>query len=84
MIAYYSADTIAVRPRRRFRLWIPLLLVWVLLLPFFVLLTPLVFVACLAFKVDPLRGVSVYWQLFNGLRGLRVEIEDRGARIRII
>jgi uncharacterized membrane protein len=84
MIPYSSAVTIVVEPRRRFRLWIPLLLVWVLLLPFIMLLTPLVFAACLAYKVNPFGGGSIYWQLFNGLRGLRVEVEDRGTRIRIV
>jgi hypothetical protein len=69
--------------KRQFHLWIPLLLIWVLLLPFVLLLTPLVFVACLVERVDPIRGVSVYWQLFSSLRGLRVEVEDPGARIRI-
>jgi len=84
MMPYSSVETMAVRSQRRFRLWIPLPLVWVLLLPFVLLLAPVVFVACLAFKVDPFRGVSVYWQLFNGLRGLRVEVEDSGTRIRIV
>jgi uncharacterized membrane protein len=84
MIPYSSAVTIVVEPRRQFRLWMPWLLVWVLLLPFFLLLTPIVFAACLAYKVDPFQGVSIYWQLFNGLRGVRVEVEDRGARIRIV
>jgi hypothetical protein len=83
MIPYCPADQVAVRPRRRFRLWIPLLLVWGLLLPFVLLLAPLVFVACLFVKVNPFRGVAVYWQLFNSFRGLRVEVEDPGARIRI-
>jgi hypothetical protein len=27
--------------------------------------------------------VSVYWEVFNSLRGLRVEVDDPGARIRI-
>ena len=83
MNPHSSADTIPMATKRQFHLWIPLLLVWVLLLPFVLLLTPLVFVACLVERVDPIRGVSVYWQLFSSLRGLRVEVEDPGARIRI-
>jgi len=83
MNPYSLADATAMKPRRRLHLWIPLLLVWVLLLPFILLLAPLVFVACLIAKIDPFQGVSVYWQVFNGLRGLRVEVEDPGARIRI-
>jgi hypothetical protein len=83
MNPYSLADATSLKPRRRLHLWIPLLLVWVLLLPFILLLAPLVFVACLVARVDPLRGVSVYWEIFNSLRGLRVEVDDPGARIRI-
>jgi len=78
-----SADQAPVRPGRQFRLWIPLLLIWVLLLPFVLLLAPLVFVACLIAKVNPFRGVAFCWQVFNSVRGLRVEVEDPGARVRI-
>jgi hypothetical protein len=73
----------AARPRRQFHLFIPFVLVWVLLLPFVLLLAPLVFVACLVAQVDPIRGASVYWQVFSSLRGLRVEVEDPSARIRM-
>jgi hypothetical protein len=78
-----SAGQVHVRQGRRFRLWIPLLLVWVLLLPFVLLLAPFVFVACLIAGVNPLRGVTLYWQVFNSLRGLRVEVDDPHAKVRI-
>ena len=78
-----STDAMAVSPRRQFRLWIPFMLVWVWLLPLILLLVPLIFAACLVAQVDPFRGVSVYWQVFDSLRGLRVEVDDPGARIRI-
>ena len=83
MNRYSSTHTIPMATKRQFHLWIPLLLIWVVLLPFVLLLAPLVFVACLVMGVDPIQGVSVYWQLFSSLRGLRVEVEDPGARIRI-
>ena len=83
MNPYSAAVATALKPRRRLHLWIPLLLVWVLLVPFILLLAPLVFVACLIAKVDPFQGVSVYWQIFDALRGLRVEVDDPGARIRV-
>jgi hypothetical protein len=83
MNPYSLADATALKPRRRLHIWIPLLLVWVLMLPLILLLAPLVFVACLIAKVDPFQGVSVYWQVFNALRGLCVEVDDPGARIRI-
>ena len=80
---YPATPTIHMATQRQFRLWVPLLLIWVLLLPFVLLLAPLVFVACLAVEIDPVQGVSIYWELFSSLRGLSVEVEDPGARIRI-
>lgn len=58
-------------------------MVWVLLLPFVLLLAPLVFVACLAVRIDPLQGVAVYWQLINALRGLRIVVDDPNAPVSI-
>ena len=71
------------RPRRRFPIWIPLLLVWLLLLPFVLLLAPLVFVVCLVARVNPFRGVVVYFQLFNALRGVRIVLDDPCAPVSI-
>ena len=84
MTRYTSAVVVPTRPERQFHIWIPLLLVWVLLLPFVLLLVPIVFLACLVFGVDGAGGVSAFWHVFSALRGLRVEVEDPGARIRIV
>lgn len=84
MIAHSHTVIISAKPRRRFRLWIPMILVWLLLLPFVLLLAPIVFVACLVYEVEPFRGTWVYWQLFNSLRGVRVEVEDPESKIRIL
>jgi hypothetical protein len=54
-----------------------------LLLPFVLLLAPLVFVTCLFVKISPFRGLAVYWQVFNSFRGLRVEVEDPREQVRI-
>jgi len=83
MTTYYSAGHVTATRTRGVHLWIPLLLVWILLLPFVLLLAPVVFIACLIATVNPLRGVAFYWQVFNSLRGLRVEVEDPRAQVRI-
>jgi hypothetical protein len=82
MPAIYTA-TIPARRRCRFPLWIPIILVWLLLLPFVLLLAPMVFLACLALRVNPFRGVAVYWQLFDALRGLRIQVDDPCAPISV-
>jgi uncharacterized membrane protein len=64
---------------RTFRLWIPLFLVWLLLLPLAVLLSPFVFIACLACRVNPFRGVAVTWQILNALADTNVQVEQRSA-----
>jgi hypothetical protein len=68
---------------RRHRIWIPIVLVWLLLLPFVLLLAPLVFVAFLVLGVNPFRAVAVYWEIFNGLRGVRIAVEGSQATISI-
>jgi len=64
---------------RTFRLWIPLFLVWLLLLPLGVLLSPFIFIACLVCQVNPIRGVAVMWQILNALADTNVEVEHRTA-----
>jgi len=41
-----------------FRLWTPLFLVWLLLVPLGIVLSPLIFVVCLVCRVNPFRGVA--------------------------
>ena len=64
---------------RTFRLWIPLFLVCLLLLPLGVLLSPFIFIAGLVCRVNPFRGVSVTWQILNALADTNVEFEHRTA-----
>jgi len=77
------ASTIPAKPHRAFRLWIPFLLVWVLLLPFVILLTPVLFVACLFLRIDPIQAVLACLEVFIALRGIRVEVEDPSGPVRI-
>jgi hypothetical protein len=79
---YHRAATPA-RPRWRFPLRVPCLLVWLLFLPFALLLAPLVFAACLVMRTNPFRGVGACWQVFSALRGVRITVDDPGAPISI-
>ena len=62
------------RNRRGLRLWIPLFVVWLLLLPFVLVLLPLAFIACLVGRVNPFRALAVGWQLLTGLRNTNIEV----------
>jgi hypothetical protein len=71
-------------PRSRsFRLWIPLFLLWLLLLPFAVLLLPVFFVVCLICRVNPFRAIATFWSILASLRDTHIEIDNRDALVLI-
>jgi hypothetical protein len=62
---------------RRFRLWIPLPLVYLLLAPFLVLALPVLVVLCQRAGVDPIRSLAVAGRILAATRGTAVEVESR-------
>ncbi len=68
---------------RSFRLWIPLALVWLLLLPVVLGLMPLVFLACWIMHVDAVRMIEACWDVLCGLKGTNFEIENGGTTVLI-
>jgi uncharacterized membrane protein len=48
MIPFVAVVSLRNQQSRTFRLWIPLFLVWLLLLPLAILLSPFIFITCLA------------------------------------
>ena len=54
-------------------LWVPLFLVWLLLLPLALLLLPLFLVGSLIGMLNPFRVLWVFWGILNGARGTSVE-----------
>ncbi len=79
MIPFVAVVSLRNQESRTFRLWIPLFLIWLLLLPLAVLLSPFIFIACLICRVNPFRGVSVLWQILNALADTNVQVEHRTA-----
>jgi hypothetical protein len=79
MIPFVAVVSLRNQASRTFRLWIPLFLVWLLLLPLAILLSPFIFIACLVCRVNPLRGVAVMWQILNALTDTELEVEHRSA-----
>lgn len=79
MIPFVAVVNLRNQQSRTFRLWVPLFLVWLLLLPLAVLLSPFIFVACLICRVNPFRGVAVMWQILNALTDTELEVEHRSA-----
>jgi uncharacterized membrane protein len=79
MIPFVAVVSLHNKESRTFRMWIPLVLIWLLLLPLAVLLSPFMFIACLFCRMNPLRGVAVMWQILNALTDTQVDLEHRTA-----
>lgn len=79
MIPLVAVVSLRNQESRTFRLWIPLFLVWLLLLPLAILLSPFIFIACLFCHVNPWRGVALLWQILTALADTNVEVEHRSA-----
>ena len=68
---------------RRFRIWIPLPLVYLLLAPFLVLALPVLIVFCRRAAVDPVRVLTVAGRILAATRGTAVEVESREVSVLI-
>jgi hypothetical protein len=79
MIPFVAVVSLSNQQSRTFRFWIPLFLVWLLLVPLAVLLSPFIFIACLVCRVNPFRGVAIVWQILNALNDTEFEVEHRSA-----
>jgi uncharacterized membrane protein len=84
MIPFVAVVSLRNQESRTFRIWIPLFLIWLLLLPLGVLLSPFIFIACLVCRgldcrVNPFDGVAVMWQIWWALNDTELEVEHRSA-----
>jgi uncharacterized membrane protein len=79
MIPFVAVVSLRNQESRTIRLWIPLILIWLLLLPLAVLLSPFIFIACLFCRVNPFRGVALMWQVLNALTDTSIDVEQRSA-----
>jgi uncharacterized membrane protein len=79
MIPFVAVVSLRNQQSRTFRLWIPLFLIWLIVLPVAILLSPFIFVACLICRVNPFLGVAVMWQVLTALTDTELEVEHRSA-----
>lgn len=76
--------TVHVKPaswRFGIRLWLPLFLFWLLLLPLVVLALPFLFAAALVFGLRFWASIRAVLALLAGFHGTSVEVERPGARM---
>lgn len=79
MIPFVAVVSLRNQESRTFRLWIPLFLMWLLLVPLGILLSPFLFIGLLVCRVNPFRGIAAVWQIFIALTDTRFEVEHRSA-----
>jgi uncharacterized membrane protein len=79
MIPFVAVVSLRNQESRTFRLWIPLFLIWLIVLPVAIVLSPFIFLACLICRVNPFTGVAVMWQILAGLMDTKLEVEHRTA-----
>jgi hypothetical protein len=68
------------RRRKGLRIWVPLFLVWLLLLPFVV---PLIGIGGLVWHVNPVRALSIVWQTLSAMRHVDIAVDSREAAVSI-
>jgi len=66
---------------RHVSLWVPLFLIWLLLLPFAIVLAPVFVIVCLAINVDPFQAIATVWRLFASFAGTHVEVDSPSATV---
>ena len=79
MIPFVAVVSLRNQESRTFRLWIPLFLMWLLLVPLGILLSPFIFLGFLVCRVNPFRGVAVLWQILTALADTKLEVEHCSA-----
>jgi len=82
MIPLVGVISVRRRPRSRsFRLWIPLFLLWLVLLPFALLAIPALFLVCLISGVNPFEAMATLGNILVALKDTHIEIDNRNALV---
>ncbi len=65
---------------------IPMLVLWVFVVPIAILLFPLIALACLVAGIDPFDLYAAIWRIARALSGTEFEVAyaDRSVQIRIV
>ena len=75
MIPLWMSVAVCGEHRRFFRLWLPLFLLWILLLPFALLALPVLAILWLAGGRSAWAKPVAVWQIFASLRGTLIDVD---------
>jgi len=86
MIPLWMSIAVCSEERQFVRLWLPLFLLWILLLPVAVLTLPVLAILWLIYGRSALAKPLALWQIFASMRGTLVDIDhpDGSVFIRIV
>jgi hypothetical protein len=62
---------------RQFKLWLPLFLFWLLILPFAAVTLPVVALVLAGLGYRPVRLFAAYWSLLCAIPGSHIEVNGR-------
>ncbi len=65
----------------RRRIWFPIFLIWLILLPIAILLFPIFLIGCVFTRVNLIRGTAACLEVLSALRGLEVEVQKSDQQI---
>ena len=81
MIPLIAVVHIEPRNGRRIRLWLPLFLVWLLLVILGLLLSPLILIGCLIARLNPFLTIWSLGRVFVAMAGTHIEVQSPDAVI---
>lgn len=81
MIPVFAIVKFEPRHGRRIRLWLPLFLVWLLLVVLGLLLSPLILIGCLIARLNPFAVIWSLVRVFVALAGVNIEITSPDANV---
>jgi hypothetical protein len=83
MSALANFPALPAPPMHSFRLHVPVVLLWLLLLPFAPLLLVALLIVCAVFGANPFRATAALVRLIASLKGIHIEAQSRDVSIAI-
>ena len=83
MIPQIATVRVQSRPGKHFRLWIPLLPIYLILTPLLFLIIIAGVVACARYRINPIRALKAATQMLSGLGGLHFDIKQGHSTVMV-
>jgi hypothetical protein len=83
MIPCLAMVRVGRRHRRTIRLWLPLFLLWPLMLPFAVIFAVAGLIVARAYGLAAAGVLGTAWQLASGSRGMHIEVDSHEVAFQI-